>query len=474
LKVYKKDALCPFCRRPFGLPLPAANEEIAKLVLEINAELNKTAKNNNGGGGDVDDPMDVVVQDSELLALPTDMLCSIMLYLPYDQIGRLSRAAQRLRQVGGDGWLWRVMCHEAYPFVQPEDGNWKKTYVKYVMRGRGWQGGKPGDFKMTALRGHTSWIEVFEMYKNLILSGSNDNTIKMWRSSNPNAQQTFAGHHGAIRDIKFNEVHVVSGSVDCSAKVWDAQNTAVLANLPHPSPVVSVMLDQHNLLTAAEDNRARIFDVRTGNLSSTLDGQHQRIRKASILSNGNHVMTTYDSTVKVWDIRLGNAQCLHTINAGANHSCDIGNDTAIVSDNATIRSLNLNTGAINWTANHQVGDLKADPKHVVLAGGLDVTVLNSTTGQTVRTISKAHSAPINSLQFDDKKIVTAAQDMSIKVWDMANGTSLYALLGGSLQARANNPPHPLRAGCSQVRFDEGKIVASINSLLRVYAFGPSL
>jgi hypothetical protein len=494
LKVYKKDALCPFCRRPFNLPLPGPNEDIAKLVAEINAELNKTAGNNNK------DPnaMEVILQDSFFLSLPTDMLCSIMLFLPYSQIGRLAMVSQRLRDVNNDGWMWRVMCLNTYPFVQPEEGNWKKTYVKYVMRGRGWQGGKPGDFKMTAYRGHTSWIEVFSMYKNLIVSGSHDNTLKMWRTAGggSNAINTFTGHTGSILDVKFNEVHVVSGSVDGTAKVWDAQNTAVLSTLQHPSDVVSVMLDQHNVLTGCTDRRARLFDVRSGNelRNFALGGGggggganpfgliapigHQALRKAAFLSNPHYLMVTDDSTVKVWDIRNNNNNPLHTINSGGHFAQDIGQDTIIACDAAgTIRSVNVATGTINWTTQTNLGafnDFKADPKHIVAAAGTTLNVYNTATGTLTRSTPSAHSATINSLQFDDKKIVTAAQDMSIKVWDMSDGNSLYALLGGSLQARGNNPPHPQRAGCSQVAFDEGKIVASVNSLLRVYAFGPSL
>ncbi len=72
---------------------------------------------------------------------------------------------------------------------------------------------------------------------------------------------------------------------------------------------------------------------------------------------------------------------------------------------------------------------------------------------------------------------------------METGQRLYSLLGGSLQARANNPPHPLRPGLplfgphvylfyinlggSGVCYDEANIIASFNSLIRVYNFEPA-
>ena len=37
IAVYKKSALCPFCRHPFGLPLPPVNKSIQALVDRLKA-----------------------------------------------------------------------------------------------------------------------------------------------------------------------------------------------------------------------------------------------------------------------------------------------------------------------------------------------------------------------------------------------------------------------------------------------------
>jgi len=71
---------------------------------------------------------------------------------------------------------------------------------------------------------------------------------------------------------------------------------------------------------------------------------------------------------------------------------------------------------------------------------------------------------------DENRIVSGGSDMCLKVWNRANGNALYSLLGGSRQERGNNPAHPLKAGCSGLKFDRSRIVASFNSLLRVYSF----
>jgi len=78
---------------------------------------------------------------------------------------------------------------------------------------------------------------------------------------------------------------------------------------------------------------------------------------------------------------------------------------------------------------------------------------------------------VNSVQIDEEKIVSGGGDMCMKVWKRSNGTRLYSLLGGSLQQRGNNPPHPTKVGCSQLMFDSTRVIGAYNSLLRIYSFG---
>lgn len=101
-----------------------------------------------------------------------------------------------------------------------------------------------------------------------------------------------------------------------------------------------------------------------------------------------------------------------------------------------------------------------------------------------------HQGPIHGVQFDNSKIVSCSADNTVKVmnfnvitvyaaltlwqvWKLETGQRLYTLLGGSLQARANNPPHPEKPGCSGVVYDESSIFASFNALVRNYCFEPT-
>lgn len=81
-----------------------------------------------------------------------------------------------------------------------------------------------------------------------------------------------------------------------------------------------------------------------------------------------------------------------------------------------------------------------------------------------------HKGAVNAIQFAENKLVSGSADNSMRVWDLRKGTKMYALLGGSLQKRANNPDHPHKQGITGLQVDESRVVASMSSIIKVYDF----
>ena len=70
----------------------------------------------------------------------------------------------------------------------------------------------------------------------LILSGSNDCTIKLWRASTGECLHTFAGHTLLVRALCFDPRtgYIVSTSYDKSVRVWEWHGEAVENNVSKP------------------------------------------------------------------------------------------------------------------------------------------------------------------------------------------------------------------------------------------------
>lgn len=76
------------------------------------------------------------------------------------------------------------------------------------------------------LRGHDDHVITclqFNASSNIIVSGSDDNTLKVWSSLNGSCLKTLTGHSGGVWSSQLSPDNiVVSGSTDRSLKIWNA------------------------------------------------------------------------------------------------------------------------------------------------------------------------------------------------------------------------------------------------------------
>ena len=69
---------------------------------------------------------------------------------------------------------------------------------------------------MTPMRGHKGFVSCMKLYRNNIVSGSADHTVKIWNVRNKNPVFTLEGHFARINSVDFNEIKIVSSSADCN------------------------------------------------------------------------------------------------------------------------------------------------------------------------------------------------------------------------------------------------------------------
>jgi len=486
VKVYKRDAQCPFCRRPFVLPLPAVNKTLEAIVRGF---LNRPKK---GEAPQVvpDVNMNIeAIQQSSFLELSNDMIADIMTMLPPDDVGRSSLVCSRVNKCTQNGWIWRTFAQKASPFcnVEKYNRNWKSCYVGLRRRQVGWNGGKAGDFEVITMRGHSNYVTRFILSNNRIISASADSTLKVWPTHKSEPIATFEGHHGVIRSVQSDGIKVVSGASDSDARLWDFATGICTGQFTHGGTVEAVLLDDDQICTAGTNARLKVWDMRSHEAIHDLGGHHgaiQHIKK----DDAGRIITCSQDAIKVWDLRaapvdnriyLGPAPVAN-LNVYTAHgaSCIQVSRTKIVAGGTDGR-VHVHDPVANSTHtfasphNGTVYDIRCDGSKIV-TGSADSTVKvwDIDRNILVRTLED-HKGPVHGVQFDDSKIVSCSADNTIKVWKMETGQRLYTLLGGSLQARANNPPHPERPGCSGVLYDESSIFASFNALLSNYSFEPT-
>ncbi|CDQ57106.1 unnamed protein product [Oncorhynchus mykiss] len=73
------------------------------------------------------------------------------------------------------------------------------------------------------LNGHKRGIACLQYRDRLVVSGSSDNTIRLWDIECGACLRVLEGHEELVRCIRFDNKRIVSGAYDGKIKVWDLQ-----------------------------------------------------------------------------------------------------------------------------------------------------------------------------------------------------------------------------------------------------------
>lgn len=475
--VFKKDPQCPFCRRPFGLPFPCVNETIEALVAKYKSAKESTHMDVEKASPAWDES--VSGPQPPLFRLPDAVLNRIFIECGPSDVVTLSMTSKYLYEKTQSPFVWREFCRSRWPFVTIDKyRNWRSCYAAHHAIMRGWSGGRPGDFKMTTFRGHTNYIADFGTCHSLIASASADGTAKIWDATKGTVLRNIDWHKGPVTQALLDEVRLITGSEDRMAAIWDVHTGEQVHKMLTTSPVTAIRAFGNLIFVGGANGQVKLWDAKLGTAKRVFGGRTDPI--IDIWLQGSDLFACGSEGVKVYDMSSG--RCRSTFSRPT--SCFFADAQGLVVGSGTTGTVavwsqgGVATGAAEpgWEkrpdqgATAGVSAMTCDSERVV-AGYEDGTVVvwNRATGDIVHTLLD-HKGRVNSIQMDDKKIVTSAADNTVKVWDLKEGTRLYSLLGGSLQRRANNPPHPTKPGISAAMFDESRIVASVNSLIRVYDF----
>ncbi|KAI9880441.1 MAG: SCF ubiquitin ligase complex subunit cdc4 [Pleopsidium flavum] len=173
------------------------------------------------------------------------------------------------------------------------------------------QAGPPQDdaecpYFVRMLTGHHHSVRAIAAHADTLVSGSYDCTVRVWRISTGETVHRLQGHtqkvYSIVLDHKRNRC--ISGSMDNLVKVWSLDTGSVLYNLEGHSSLVG-LLDLHDdrLVSAAADSTLRIWDPENGQCKSTLSAHTGAI--TCFQHDGQKVISGSDRTLKMWNVKTG-------------------------------------------------------------------------------------------------------------------------------------------------------------------------
>ncbi|KAJ7748496.1 WD40-repeat-containing domain protein [Mycena maculata] len=153
-----------------------------------------------------------------------------------------------------------------------------------------------------------------------LVSGSGDGAVRMWDSEScvhnatndigmntfsvrtGQAHRTLLGHSAPVTCLQFDEIHIASGSLDKTIRIWDLRTGGIFETLKYDHAVTGLQFDTRKIIAATGDNGIKIYN-RTSMQHSTLQTnghmkpvQRLRYMDRYLVSGGR------DSTVKIWSL----------------------------------------------------------------------------------------------------------------------------------------------------------------------------
>eukprot|EP01129_Flabellula_baltica_P001019 TRINITY_DN10939_c0_g1_i2.p1 TRINITY_DN10939_c0_g1~~TRINITY_DN10939_c0_g1_i2.p1 ORF type:complete len:366 (+),score=70.92 TRINITY_DN10939_c0_g1_i2:49-1146(+) len=266
-KIYRSNPQCPFCRGPVNVPLPSVNEVLRNLALRWIDEVNRR------NGGETDEDLDDFYEQSEsfLMSLPDEILFDILGGLDATTLARITSVCKELKPLVEDNWLWKSLTEMKWPFCNAEEfSSWKACFQANATLSVGWERGRSKDFKMTPLRGHTSYVTCFSLYRNNVISGSHDNNLLVWKTNQKKPITTLEGHVNTISSVKFNESWVLSGSHGSDINVWDTTTGINVYDIrgANDGRITDIIFDEHEFMASSTTGWIKSYDLRSGEMTN--------------------------------------------------------------------------------------------------------------------------------------------------------------------------------------------------------------
>ncbi len=264
------------------------------------------------------------------------------------------------------------------------------------------------------LRGHRAIITsvCFHPRFNLLVSTSDDATIKVWDFESGEFERTLKGHTNSINDAAFNVdgTLLASCSADLSIKIWTfSGNFECIKTLRgHDHNVTGVSFFQREkLVSCSRDETVKLWDTNSGYCLTTLTGHTEWVRKIAVHEASNLIAScSNDHTVRVWNPSNTSQPCVATFR-GHEHVVECVAFSSQLGDRAILKATTDATST-------------GGGQHVV-SGSRDRSIrIWHIASETCIKVLVGHDSWVRGVSFQPlgKYVVSVSEDKTIKMWDL--------------------------------------------------------
>uniref|UniRef100_A0A6M2DDV9 Lissencephaly-1 homolog n=1 Tax=Xenopsylla cheopis TaxID=163159 RepID=A0A6M2DDV9_XENCH len=266
-----------------------------------------------------------------------------------------------------------------------------------------------------SLVGHRATITkvIFHPVFSVMVSSSEDATLKVWDFETGEHERTLKGHTDSVQDMSFdqNGKMLASCSADMSIKLWDFQQTyecvKTLHGHDHNVSSVAFVPAGDYVISASRDKTIKMWEVATGYCVKTYVGHREWVRMVRVsVDSLLFASCSNDQTVRIW--MTNSKEC----KAELREHDHVVECIAWAPESAS-SAINEAAGADNKKGAHQ-GPFLA-------SGSRDKTIRmwDVGSGQSLFTLM-GHDNWVRGIAFHPggKFMLSASDDKTLRIWDL--------------------------------------------------------
>ncbi|KAI8377735.1 WD40-repeat-containing domain protein [Radiomyces spectabilis] len=275
---------------------------------------------------------------------------------------------------------------------------------------------------LRTLTGHDGGVWALQCVGNTLVSGSTDRTVRVWDIEKGKCTHIFRGHTSTVRCLQLalptmingrmepSQPLIITGSRDTTIRIWrlpdltkeDEESQESTGSDPyhvrtlrgHSHSVRAIATHGNILVSGSYDNSVGVWNLETGRMIHRMEEHTQKVYDVVIDAPRHRCMSgSLDSSVRIWDYETG--ECLRVLEG---HSV-------------------------------LVGLLGLTPNYLV-SGAADTTLrIWSPNSGVCNHVLTGHQGAITCFQHDDEKVISGSEG-GLKMWDIKTGRLIKDLITG--------------------------------------------
>ncbi|XP_022786680.1 F-box/WD repeat-containing protein 7-like [Stylophora pistillata] len=309
--------------------------------------------------------------------------------------------------------------------LKPATCRWKEIYTRALSLDKNWEQGRYSVAPL--LRGHKDPITCMTCDGSTIVSGSSDNTVRVWDVRTAKCGLVLdSPHTDSVRCVQLKDSLCASGCADGVIRLFDLKSGRCLRSFQgHTGAVEHLSFVGSTIISASADLTVRVWNSDTGALLRTMTGHSDEIQ-LEMASVNNQRLFEFVQPGVVCTISCSSKEMI----PATVFCCDF-NEKKIISGggDGLIKIWDAHTGDNTFTLVGHTGEVYClqFTDDIIASGSADSTVrLWSHQGILLHTLEE-HIGVVRCLCLSGNRLISGGDRKRIALWDVKEGKLLNVL-----------------------------------------------